>query len=173
MRARVMATVGARARRVRAVLAATANATRRSRCRRNSGVALGRADRRRYYVDHHVLYRFIGECKIWHGLAKFAEAVDQLLGYTIWRDTRIALILFIRDRVDTSAVIESAGATISSRRRRPETRHQTVAAPGRRASGELKARLAPTSYGHGGDTTLVPETSLLWRMLGDRHHHRR
>ncbi|PZG12735.1 hypothetical protein C1I95_25225 [Micromonospora craterilacus] len=56
---------------------------------------------------------FIGECKIWHGPAKFAEAVDQLLGYTVWRDTRVALILFIRDRVDTSAVINRAGACLA------------------------------------------------------------
>ncbi|OKI85813.1 hypothetical protein A6A27_40135 [Micromonospora sp. CB01531] len=57
---------------------------------------------------------FIGECKFWHGPAKFTEAVDQLLGYTIWRDTRIALILFIRDRVDTTAVIDSAGACLAA-----------------------------------------------------------
>src|SRR5262249_10958172 len=31
---------------------------------------------------------FIGECKIWHGSNKFAEAIDQLLGYLTWRDTK-------------------------------------------------------------------------------------
>ncbi|MCP3782947.1 hypothetical protein NLX85_06155 [Micromonospora sp. A3M-1-15] len=56
---------------------------------------------------------FIGECKIWHGPAKFVEAVDQLLGYTIWRDTRVALVLFIRNRMDTSAVIDSAAACLA------------------------------------------------------------
>ncbi|MEU5553386.1 hypothetical protein ABZ738_26760 [Micromonospora sp. NPDC047793] len=60
---------------------------------------------------------FIGECKIWHGPSKFVEAVDQLLGYTIWRDTRIALILFIRDRADTSAVVDSAGACLDQHSR--------------------------------------------------------
>ncbi|GAA1795946.1 hypothetical protein HC028_23195 [Planosporangium flavigriseum] len=56
---------------------------------------------------------FIGECKFWQGPAKFAEAVAQLLGYTVWRDTRVALILFIRDRRDTTAVIDSAGAHLA------------------------------------------------------------
>jgi hypothetical protein len=51
---------------------------------------------------------FIAECKFWHSKKEFSEAIDQLLGYTVWRDTRIALILFIRDRVDVSAVIDKA-----------------------------------------------------------------
>jgi hypothetical protein len=31
---------------------------------------------------------FVAECKIWDGPAKFADAIDQLLGYLTWRDTR-------------------------------------------------------------------------------------
>ncbi|TDQ05908.1 hypothetical protein EV186_1011886 [Labedaea rhizosphaerae] len=51
---------------------------------------------------------FIAECKFWTGTKKFVEAIDQLLGYTVWRDTRIALILFVRDRRDVSAIITKA-----------------------------------------------------------------
>jgi hypothetical protein len=54
---------------------------------------------------------FIGECKFWKGQAKFAEAVDQLLRYTGWRDTKIALILFIRDGKVTE-IIEKADACL-------------------------------------------------------------
>ena len=39
---------------------------------------------------------FIGECKIWTGPAKLREAIDQLLGYVTWRDTKAALIVFIK-----------------------------------------------------------------------------
>ncbi|WP_406631972.1 hypothetical protein [Amycolatopsis sp. WGS_07] len=55
---------------------------------------------------------FIAECKIWHGERKFAEAIDQLLGYTVWRDTRVALVLFIRDRIDVSGIVDKAVAVL-------------------------------------------------------------
>jgi len=37
---------------------------------------------------------FIAECKIWHGPKTLHETIDQLLGYTSWRDTKTAIILF-------------------------------------------------------------------------------
>ncbi|MEU3648868.1 hypothetical protein AB0E59_36225 [Lentzea sp. NPDC034063] len=55
---------------------------------------------------------FVAECKIWHGETRFVEAIDQLLGYTVWRDTRIALILFVRDRKDVSTIIDKAATCI-------------------------------------------------------------
>lgn len=39
---------------------------------------------------------FIAECKIWRGPKTVPEALDQLLAYLTWRDTKAALILFIR-----------------------------------------------------------------------------
>ena len=41
---------------------------------------------------------FIAECKFWNGPDAFGKALDQLLGYTSWRDTKIALLIFNRDR---------------------------------------------------------------------------
>jgi hypothetical protein len=41
---------------------------------------------------------FIAECKFWHGEKALLEAVDQLLGYTSWRDTKTAILLFNRNR---------------------------------------------------------------------------
>jgi hypothetical protein len=55
---------------------------------------------------------FVAECKIWHGEKRFVDAIDQLLGYTVWRDTRIALILFVRDRADVSGVIDKAATCV-------------------------------------------------------------
>jgi hypothetical protein len=40
---------------------------------------------------------FIAECKFWSGPKGFHETIDQLLGYTSWRDTKTAIVLFNRD----------------------------------------------------------------------------
>jgi hypothetical protein len=39
---------------------------------------------------------FIAECKIWDGASKATVALDQLLSYLVWRDTKAALIVFFR-----------------------------------------------------------------------------
>jgi hypothetical protein len=54
---------------------------------------------------------FIGECKFWKGPKGFAEAIDQLMGYLVWQDTKAALILFIKQGEPTD-VIEKADKTI-------------------------------------------------------------
>ena len=41
---------------------------------------------------------FIAECKFWSGPKALTETVDQLLGYASWRDTKVAIILFNRQR---------------------------------------------------------------------------
>jgi len=41
---------------------------------------------------------FIAECKFWKGPESCREAIDQLLGYASWRDTKVALLIFNRDR---------------------------------------------------------------------------
>lgn len=47
---------------------------------------------------------FIAECKIWEGPKAFREAVDQLLGYLVWRDTKSALVVVVRNRDVTSVM---------------------------------------------------------------------
>lgn len=56
---------------------------------------------------------FIGECKIWAGPKTVEAALDQLLGYLVWRDTKAALLVFIRNK-DVSAAIRSAVETIEA-----------------------------------------------------------
>jgi hypothetical protein len=41
---------------------------------------------------------FIAECKFWEGPESLLKAIDQLLGYSSWRDTKTALLVFNRDR---------------------------------------------------------------------------
>lgn len=56
---------------------------------------------------------FIGECKVWTGPAKFRAAIGQLLGYVTWRDTKAALVIFIK-KGTPFAVLASARAEIEN-----------------------------------------------------------
>lgn len=47
---------------------------------------------------------FIAECKFWKGPKAFGEAIDQLLGYTTWRDGKTAILVFNRGS-ETSTVL--------------------------------------------------------------------
>ncbi len=47
---------------------------------------------------------FIAECKFWQGKKESAEAINQLLGYITWRDTKTALIIFNRNKDLTSVL---------------------------------------------------------------------
>jgi hypothetical protein len=47
---------------------------------------------------------FIAECKFWKGPKKFAEAIDQLLGYTSWRDSKTAILVFNRGTSTTKVL---------------------------------------------------------------------
>jgi hypothetical protein len=58
-------------------------------------------------VRHENRNLFIGECKFWSGPQGFSETIDQLLGYAAWRDTKLAVVMFVRQR-DLTAVIEKA-----------------------------------------------------------------
>jgi hypothetical protein len=51
---------------------------------------------------------FIGECKIWKSPKTIRDALDQLLGaYLVWRDTKAALLLFIRSGHATEVIKKS------------------------------------------------------------------
>ena len=41
---------------------------------------------------------FIAECKFWTGPSSLTKTIDQLLGYTSWRDTKTSILLFNRNR---------------------------------------------------------------------------
>ena len=47
-------------------------------------------------VRHQGKNAFVAECKFWDGKKAYMEAIDQLLGYLTWRDSKAALICFIR-----------------------------------------------------------------------------
>jgi len=69
---------------------------------------------------------FVCECKIWTTAAAIAEAVDQLLSYLTWRDTKAALVVFVkRKRFDKplQAIMETVAA--HNAMKRPEEKGET------------------------------------------------
>ena len=53
---------------------------------------------------------FIAECKFWNGPKKLTETIDQLLSYSSWRDTKVAVIVFNRNK-DFTNVLSSLNRT--------------------------------------------------------------
>lgn len=56
---------------------------------------------------------FIAECKFWDGAKSATEALDQLLSYATWRDTKIALFVFSRGRGFTD-VLRKLNAAVTA-----------------------------------------------------------
>jgi len=54
---------------------------------------------------------FIAECKFWSGQKGLQQAIDQLLGYASWRDTKTALLIFHRGK-DFSGVLKKIPQTV-------------------------------------------------------------
>ena len=45
-------------------------------------------------IEHDNRAAFVAECKLWKGQKALLAAIDQLLSYLTWRDTRTALIVW-------------------------------------------------------------------------------
>lgn len=52
---------------------------------------------------------FIAECKFWHGRKGYIETINQLLRYLIWRNSKAAVVLFVRNK-DFSTVLQEVKA---------------------------------------------------------------
>lgn len=79
---------------------------------------------------------FIGECKIYHGPKAVTEAIDQVLSYLVWRDTKAALLLFVRAGNFTQAVQRAVDAA----RAHPQCQRSMPAQDPTRRSDYLFAR---------------------------------
>jgi hypothetical protein len=56
---------------------------------------------------------FIAECKVWKGAKKLNEAIDQLLSYLTWRDSKTALLIFNKDTI-LQTIVDSIQESIPS-----------------------------------------------------------
>ena len=54
---------------------------------------------------------FVAECKFWDGKAKHLKTIDQLLSYLTWRDSKTAIICFVKRKEITPVVDEIAEST--------------------------------------------------------------
>lgn len=54
---------------------------------------------------------FVGECKFWGGPKKLVDTLDQVLGYSCWRDTKVAVIIFNRKK-DFTNVLRAIQETV-------------------------------------------------------------
>ena len=59
---------------------------------------------------------FIGECKLWTGPASLTGALDQLLGYLTWRDSKASLIIFNSKNRNFSKILEVLPGTVRNHR---------------------------------------------------------
>jgi hypothetical protein len=57
---------------------------------------------------------YIAECKIWHGEKYLQSAMEQLMGYTTWRDVRTSIIIFNKNNKDFSRVLDTIKGFLGS-----------------------------------------------------------
>ena len=55
---------------------------------------------------------FVGECKLWTGAAGLTAAIDQLLGYLTWRDSKAALIIFNLNNKNFTKILKVVPETL-------------------------------------------------------------
>lgn len=85
-------------------------------------------------IGHEGRSLFIAECKFWAGAKGFSDTLDQLFGYQAWRDTKLAVLIFVRER-DLTAIVERGRAALAE--------HQQFVEWGMAASeAELRARVS-------------------------------
>ena len=73
---------------------------------------------------------FIAECKFWRGPKSFSEAVDQLLGYLTWRDSKCALLIFNQTK-DSTTIRQKMHEIMASRPEHRKTISYEEAGDGR------------------------------------------
>ena len=57
---------------------------------------------------------FVAECKLWRGPAGITTALDQLMGYLTWRDSKAALIMFNVKNKDFTKILEAMPETLNA-----------------------------------------------------------
>lgn len=65
---------------------------------------------------------YIGECKIWHGEKLFGEAVQQVLNYSTWKDTKVSVIIFNKENQSFQGVIKKISEWIDANTKRYENK---------------------------------------------------
>lgn len=65
------------------------------------------------FLSHEGRSLFVAECKLWSGARAFTATLDQLFGYQAWLDTKLAILVFVRQQALTT-IIERAHAALEA-----------------------------------------------------------
>jgi hypothetical protein len=64
-------------------------------------------------IRHEANNLFIAECKFWSGQKGLVETINQLFGYRAWRDTKLAVVMFVREQ-NLTGIIEKATEALAA-----------------------------------------------------------
>lgn len=70
-----------------------------------TGETFNKAGKTDILITHQRTPVFIAECKFWVGSKGYLAALDQLLSYLTWRNSKAAVVLFVRNK-DFSSVLD-------------------------------------------------------------------
>lgn len=73
-----------------------------------SGEAFNKRGKTDILIKHEGKNVFVAECKFWTGEKSYLRAINQLLGYLTWRDSKVALVIFVQNR-GFEEVLEKVG----------------------------------------------------------------
>jgi len=65
-------------------------------------------------IRHESSNVFVAECKFWKGEKSLHSAIKQVLGYLTWRDSKAAIILFVRNKDIEGVITTVIGAAKES-----------------------------------------------------------
>jgi len=92
----------------RQTIVATLNTHYAGRATAEAFNAQGKTD---ILIRHDGRNLFICECKFWAGPASFTNTIDQLFRYAGWRDTKLAIVMFVREK-GLTGILKKAKETL-------------------------------------------------------------
>jgi hypothetical protein len=75
-----------------------------------TGETFNKAGKTDILIRHENSNVFIAECKFWEGPKHYLATITQLLGYLAWRDSKAAIVIFVRNK-DFSSVLRAVKET--------------------------------------------------------------
>jgi hypothetical protein len=73
-----------------------------------TGEPFNRSGKTDILIRHESANVFVAECKFWAGSKAFTKTIDQVLDYLTWRDSKAALLLFVRNKELTPILAQIA-----------------------------------------------------------------
>jgi hypothetical protein len=78
-----------------------------------TGETFNKAGKTDIVIRHEKANVFVAECKFWRGAKSLHDAVDQILSYLTWRDSKAAVLCFVRTQ-DFSEVLQQVPVVLTT-----------------------------------------------------------